>query len=220
MRFQIGGLEKCSLSDCPGKMSAVVFTVGCNWNCWYCHNRRLNDGELHVDTDKVLSYLRSRRDMLDAVVVTGGEPTVQEDLEAFLRELRSMDYFIKLDTNGSSPDVIQRIWEQRLADYFAVDMKCPPSMHVETTGTGLEDTLRTISYLRDTEAPFEVRTTMIPVIGAAELQHMAELVGPVPLYALQLYRPIDGSLPPRTAEDLKVLARALKSVQPMITVRA
>lgn len=220
MRFQIGGFEKCSLSDWPGKMSAVVFTAGCNWNCWYCHNKRLNEGELHINTEEVLSYLRARRDMLDAVVVTGGEPTIQEDLEAFLRELRSMGYFIKLDTNGSSSDVVRRIVQNDLADYFAVDLKGPPELHEAITGASFGNTRRTIAYLQNQNINFEVRTTMIPAIGQLELQRMITLICPVPMYALQLYIPTDGSAPPRGKEELKEMARAVQGRQPIITVRA
>lgn len=218
--LRIGGIEKCSLSDCPGMVSAVVFTAGCSWNCWYCHNRAVICGSAVVEEEEVLSFLAKRRGLLDAVVVSGGEPTLQEDLHGFLRAVRAMGFFVKLDTNGSRPDAVQQILDEGLAEYIAVDFKAPMRLYMQTTGHSGEAVPETLCRIRKARIPFEVRTTMIPAIREAELREMMEEAGPVPRWALQLYLPPDGSAPPRSAAELRGLAEVLRDAGPEMLVRA
>src|SRR5512137_1755764 len=116
----IGGLQKLSLSDFPGKVSAIVFTRGCNFRCPYCHNPELVDPCQYgpeIPEAEVWAFLEKRRNKLEALIVTGGEPTLQKDLSLFLKRAKEMGYLTKVDTNGSHPDVLERLIHGKLIDY-------------------------------------------------------------------------------------------------------
>ncbi|MEN6445142.1 MAG: anaerobic ribonucleoside-triphosphate reductase activating protein, partial [Candidatus Cloacimonas sp.] len=139
--MKIGGLQKFSLLDYPGELSAIIFTQGCNFRCPYCHNPELVDPIRYsplLNTERVLRFLYKRHKKLSAVVITGGEPTLQEDLIPFLKLIKAMRYKIKLDTNGSRPEVLQEIIEQNLVDYFAMDIKAPIELYKIITRADLE----------------------------------------------------------------------------------
>ncbi len=123
-----GGIVKSSLIDYPGKIATVLFTPGCNYDCFYCHNRALiEDIEETVDQKQLADFLEKRRGLIDAIVVTGGEPTLHYDLIPFLLKVKSMGFFTKLDSNGSNPNVIRDIVRANAVDYFAIDYKAPAS---------------------------------------------------------------------------------------------
>jgi pyruvate formate lyase activating enzyme len=129
--MNIGGLLKNSMIDYPGKLSCGIFLSGCNFDCPYCHNPDLipKAGQQvmnEVDMEELLAFLEQRRGKLDGVVIGGGEPTLQEGLFCFIRRLRRLGFAIKLDTNGSRPDVLEIVLKEGLADYIAMDIKAPP----------------------------------------------------------------------------------------------
>ncbi len=124
----IGGLQKCSLVDYPGKVSAVVFTQGCNFRCPYCHNPALvypSEYTTPIPEDEVLFFLQKRRFLLDGVVISGGEALLQEDLIGFLKHIKALGYPVKLDTNGSRPDELNKAIREKCIDYVAMDIKAP-----------------------------------------------------------------------------------------------
>lgn len=126
--MKIGGFEKQSLIDWDGKLSAVIFTKGCNMRCFYCHNKNLSfceflDNLTDINEIEILNYLSRRRNFLDAVVITGGEATMQTDIIVFLRKIKEIGYPIKIDTNGTNPYVLKKILEERLVDFVAMDIK-------------------------------------------------------------------------------------------------
>ncbi len=122
--MRIGGLQKTTLLDFPGKVSALVFTVGCNFHCPYCHNPDLvKNGQENFTAEDVLSFLTKRRHALEGLVISGGEPTQQEDLLSFCDAVKNLGYAIKLDTNGSRPDILQNLLNAGLVDYVAMDIK-------------------------------------------------------------------------------------------------
>ena len=127
MNIQIGGLAKYSLVDYPGKVAAVVFTQGCNFRCPYCHNQGLLKSKVSssrlLDQGLVLEFLYKRQKQLDGVVITGGEPTLQPDLVDFIDTIKSLGYLVKLDTNGSRPEVLREVIAEGLVDYIAMDIK-------------------------------------------------------------------------------------------------
>lgn len=217
--LRIGGLEKYSLSDYPGMVSAVVFVTGCNLSCWYCHNKQLLDMDTTYDTHEVLAFLDKRRDVLDGVVVTGGEPTLQEGLTDFLQALREMEYYIKLDTNGMRPDVVRDVIDRHLADYVAVDYKAPLRLYEYITGHNGLPVLQTIELFKALSVPFEVRTTMIPVIGEYELREMRAELNSVPLWFLQVYRSLNGG-GTRSVSELELLADTIRTNSQKVFVRA
>jgi pyruvate formate lyase activating enzyme len=224
----IAGAVKSSLADFPGSISCVLFTPGCNFDCFYCHNRQLIDGtHREIDTVTVLDFLRKRVGQLDGVVLTGGEPTLQPDLLSFVQTIKAMGYKVKLDTNGSSPGVIANILKERLCDYYAVDYKAPAARCQEICrgAAAADDVRQTIRLLLEHEANFEVRTTVIPQLGQEDLIQMASEIPVVPAYVLnryrrpEKYRDNDHNLiktEPYTQEQISAFTDILRCWQPNI----
>lgn len=126
--MEIGGLQKFSLIDYPGKISAVIFTRGCNFRCPYCHNPELVIPAFFTQgyaVDDIFAFFRSRREKLDGIVITGGEPTVQKDLIEFMSKVKALGFFLKLDTNGSNPGILKKVISLGLVDFVAMDIKAP-----------------------------------------------------------------------------------------------
>lgn len=188
----IAGLEKNSFVDFPGHMAAVVFTPGCNYDCFYCHNRILIQGNApEIPEDEVMAFLMKRAGLLEGVVITGGEPTLQQDLADFAHRVRAFGYKVKLDTNGSHPEVVQSLLEKGLIDYVAMDYKAPFERYRELCGSGAdpEPVRETLSLLRSAKTPYELRTTFVPQLSIPDIAAMTASTAPIPLYALQAYRP-------------------------------
>jgi pyruvate formate lyase activating enzyme len=162
--MKIGGLQKFSLIDYPGKTAAVVFTQGCNFRCPYCHNPELVYPEQFgalLDNEEVLAFLGSRAGQLDGVVISGGEPTLQDSLPEFLRRVKALGYSAKLDTNGSRPDVIKTLLSEKLLDCVAMDIKAPPLKYAAASGCQnvLPAVLESISLLKSAVIERYFRTT-------------------------------------------------------------
>lgn len=187
----ISGIIKSSLVDYPGQVACVLFVPGCNYNCFYCHNRSLIDGTHEtLSLDSIRDFLIKRSKVLDGVVITGGEPTIYADLIPSIRLIKNLGYKVKLDTNGSSPNVIQQLLEQNLCDYYAVDYKAPSGRYQEICGKQADPgaVLETIRLLASHHAAFEVRTTVIPQLSELDLSNMAKELPKVPRYSLNRYR--------------------------------
>ena len=165
--MHICGLQKLSMVDYPGKLAATVFTGGCNLRCPFCHNaplvlRPLETPKLSVA--EVLAFLRSRKGLLDGVVLSGGEPLLQSDTVDFLQEAKALGFAVKLDTNGCYPDVLAAILEQGLADYVAMDIKNRPEKYAETVGVpdfDITPVQESIHLLRSSGIDYEFRTTIV-----------------------------------------------------------
>jgi pyruvate formate lyase activating enzyme len=162
--MKIGGFQKFSLLEFPGQLAAIVFTQGCNFRCPYCHNPELVDPEKYskqLPTQRVLDFLRHRKGKLGAVVITGGEPTFQADLVDFVRDLKELGYMIKMDTNGSYPDVVASLAEQKLVDYWAMDIKAPEALYPVVTKCNIpmQNIKQSMQILRDSGQGYEFRTT-------------------------------------------------------------
>ncbi len=181
--MRIGGFQKVSLIDYPGKVSAVVFTQGCNFRCSFCHNTELvipSCFQAPLSQEEIASFLLTRVGKLQGVVVTGGEPTIQEGLEEFLSRLRTMGFSIKLDTNGTRPDVIRALLQKKLLDFVAMDVKGPLNRYGELTGVrvNVERVLESIELIKRSGIEFQFRTTLVkPLITPEEILSTAELVG-------------------------------------------
>lgn len=189
--MNIRGINKTSLIDYPGKISAVLFTGGCNLRCGYCHNPDMarNDGQLESHTnEEVLRFLRKRRALLEGVTITGGEPTLQEGLRDFIRSVRDLGLLVKLDTNGFRPGVVGGLLDEGLLDYAAVDIKTSPGKYPELTKTAVDFTTvaETVGLLRRSGIPFELRSTCVPgYITLEDLREIRDALGPVERYYLQ-----------------------------------
>lgn len=191
----IGGLQRISLIDYPGKISAVVFLRGCNFRCGYCHNPELVLPKRYppaVTEDSIFSFLRRRRDKLDAVVVTGGEPTVQPRLTDFLRKIKRLGLLLKLDTNGSNPKVIKEIIDQNLADYFAMDIKGSLEKYRRIVGypVSLSDVRQSVQFIMNSEIDYEFRTTVVrSQLSLEDFLQIGKLIVGARLYILQKFVP-------------------------------
>ena len=189
--MRIGGLQKSSTLDFPGQLACVIFTRGCNLNCFYCHNRELlNPNGDGLDEEALFSFLKKRQGFLDGVVISGGEPTLQPALTEFMGKIQALGYRIKLDTNGQRPEVITALLEKNLLDYVAVDWKSPEEEFQSVCGTkdGLGRTRETLSLLADSDVPYEARTTLYPGLTVEKLTGLAKALPPVPLWRLNFYR--------------------------------
>ncbi|MBN2504904.1 MAG: anaerobic ribonucleoside-triphosphate reductase activating protein [Bacilli bacterium] len=224
------GIVKTSLVDYPGKIATVLFTPGCNYNCFYCHNRSLiEDIEYIVPNDEIESFLEKRRGLIDGVVITGGEPTLHNDLLPYFLKLKALGYKTKLDTNGSNPEVVSKLLDANAVDYFAVDYKAPKTRYQEICrgDSDPELVLRSIQLLLEQKADFEVRTTVIPQLSLEDLIVMAEELPQVPRYVLNPYqKPIDFleadselvEAPAYPEKEIASFAETLKLYQPNVVL--
>lgn len=166
--MDIKGWVRTSLIDYPEHIASIIFTGGCNYRCPMCHNADLvlHPEEVeNISDQNVLSFLHKRTGLIDGLVVSGGEPTLQKDLIPFLIKVKKLGVQIKLDTNGSRPDVVAKVLEQELADYIAVDIKAPPEKYPLLTGVSHVDLSAVIESLKVIFAhrlPYELRTTVVP----------------------------------------------------------
>lgn len=164
--MKIYNIVKCSFVDYPGKIAAVIFTRGCNFNCSeWCHNKHIIpfDGPCNTTEEEVLSFLKTREGKLQGVVITGGEPTIQPDLIDFLKKVRALNSFsIKLDTNGYRPDVLKRVLDLHLVDFVAMDIKAPKDKyHLLTKVPYSESKIGTsIDLIKKSGLPHQFRTTV------------------------------------------------------------
>jgi len=164
---KIMGLQKLTLLDYPGKMACTVFTGGCNFRCPFCHNASLVVGDMSnqdITEDEFFAFLDKRVNILDGVCITGGEPTLQKDLEEFIRKIKSKGFLVKLDTNGYRPDVLKRLVNEKLIDYVAMDIKNSPKMYAATVGIqDIDMSLinESMEFLKKGNVDYEFRTTIV-----------------------------------------------------------
>jgi pyruvate formate lyase activating enzyme len=189
--MRIGGIQKNSLIDYPQKISCVVFASGCNFDCPYCHNPDMARPSADVplmDVEEILSFLNKRKSFLDGVVVSGGEPTCQKETVDFCRRVKSMGYPVKLDTNGSSPHVIQELINRQLVDYVAMDVKTDPDRYAPViTKTIDPDVIRSsIRIILNSGIAHEFRTTCVkPVVDETVIRAISRLIRGADLFVLQ-----------------------------------
>lgn len=162
----ISGLQKMTLLDFPGKVACTVFLKGCNYRCPFCHNSELFLGkpETLMDQESFLKFLRSRKGLLDGVCVSGGEPTLHPGLPELLRKIKELGYAIKLDTNGSRPEVLKALAQEGLLDHVAMDVKNSPSHYAQTAGVehlDLEKLEESLRFLISGDLSYELRTTLV-----------------------------------------------------------
>lgn len=171
--MKLCGLQKTTLLDYPGKVAATIFTGGCNFRCPFCHNSELLEGNIPAQytDEEVLDFLNKRKNILEGVCITGGEPTLQPDLENFIRKIRALGLSVKLDTNGCYPEVLKHLCEKGLLDFVAMDIKAGRSRYGNAVGISSPDINRideSIAFLLHGSIPFEFRTTVVKGIHTEE----------------------------------------------------
>ena len=193
--MKIGALQKFSLIDYPGKVCAIIFTVGCNFRCGYCHNPELVDPKQFpkpMPAEKIISFLQKRKGKLEAITITGGEPTLQPDLLSFLEQVKRHGYLVKLDTNGTNPNMLQQTIKDKLVDYIAMDIKGPLDRYREIVNItpNINAIEESISLIMNSGIEYEFRTTITkPQIRTKDIIEIGKLIKGAKLFALQKFIP-------------------------------
>ncbi len=192
----IGGLEKLSLIDFPGKIAAVVFTKSCNFRCHFCYNPMLvlddkeEDSSLILEEDLLL-FLKSRIGKLEAVVISGGEPTLYLDLKEFIIKIKKLGFKVKLDTNGTNPKILGELIDEKLIDYIAMDIKAPLDKYSQVVGVSIdkEKIKRSIDLIMEDKVDYEFRTTIVPGLHDKEdILQMAKEIARAKKWFLQKFK--------------------------------
>lgn len=169
-----GGLQKLTLIDYPGKVAATIFTVGCNFLCPFCHNPELVSPkkikeQTKISEQEILDFLAKRQGLLEAVCITGGEPTLFPDLPEFIKKIKNMGFLVKLDSNGSNPRMLEDLLAEGLVDFIAMDIKAPLEKYKKVAGERIKlaDIQRSTELVR--QAPdYEFRTTVLPALHSSK----------------------------------------------------
>ncbi len=193
--MNIGGFQKCSLIEYPGKICAVIFTQGCNYRCDYCHNPELVDTRLFENPileKEIFSFLEKRKGKLEAVEITGGEPTLQSNLLDVLRKIKAMGYLLKLNSNGSNPEVIKKAIDLKLIDYLAMDIKAPFEKYVQVVkaNVDLEKVKESIRLIMSSKLNYEFCTTVLrSQLSKDDIIEIGKIIKGAKLYILQKFIP-------------------------------
>ncbi len=195
----IGGIQTLTLLDFPEKVACIIFTAGCNFRCGFCHNPQFVDPEEiknlqgnFIPEDKFFSFLKSRGKFLDGVVISGGEPTIQPDLIDFVEKIKKCGLLVKLDTNGTNPDIVEKMLKKNLLDYVAMDIKNSPENYNEICDTqvNIEKITKTKNLLLNSKIPYEFRTTVLREFhNKDEITKIADFIKGAQKYTIQNFRP-------------------------------
>lgn len=225
------GLQKLTLLDYPGKTAATVFTPGCNFRCPFCHNADLvfsdwDDPVFLMGREEVMQFLSKRRNLLDGVCITGGEPLLHDEIFSLVEDLHGLGFCVKLDTNGSFPDKLEKLLSTRQVDYVAMDVKNSRDKYELSAGKTLdmEAIDRSIRLLLDSDIPYEFRTTVVKELHTkADMLSIADWISGARYYALQKFvdsgNLIKDGLHAVPDDDMKEWKRMLEDKLPNVGLR-
>lgn len=222
--MQIHGLNKTTLLDYPEHVAATIFLGKCNFRCPFCQNGDLvlqPESQPVIEKEEILSFLRKRRGILTGVCITGGEPTLEEGLEKFIREIKEIGYLVKLDTNGYRPKVLHRLLEEKLLDYVAMDIKNSPQRYAKTTGMmqiDIERIRESIGCIMNSGIAYEFRTTVVKELhGKTELNAIGREIAGAKAYFLQGYQDSERVIVPGFhSYERKEMEQLLEYVRPYV----
>jgi len=224
--MKFSGIQKTSLIDFPNRIASVLYTPGCNLRCPYCHNWRIvvDPQPPFLQEETALKILESRKKYVDAVVVTGGEPTMHKELPKFLKKLKDRGFLVKLDTNGFYPQVLEECLPY--VDYVALDVKTSLDKYGRLGAKDIAPLLRTVEMLKTGKVPYEFRMTVVPGFADAEdIPRISELAKGAKTFAFQQFVPADALdkdfrvLKPRSRENIVGFADAMKSFVDNVVLR-
>ena len=217
--MKIAGVQKTTLIDYPDQIASIIFTQGCNFSCPYCHNSNLiplkNKDSSYYSVENILDFLNSQKEFIDGVVITGGEPTLQQGLKEFIEKIKAKGLKVKLDTNGSTPKLIKELIDKKLVDYIAMDVKSSFASNREIIGKDGFETVITdsIKLIKNSTINYEFRTTVVPTLhDKKEIEEIAKLVEGANCHYLQNFKAkntLDSKLmdingfPPAKLEEFK-----------------
>ena len=195
--MDIGGLQKTTLIDYPGRVAATVFLTGCNFRCPFCYSSELVLPEkikLHprISEKEIFKFLNERKGMIEGIVVCGGEPTINPDLPEFCKKIKEMGYLVKLDTNGSNPEMLKKLMDENLIDYVAMDIKASKEKYIKTVRIEFDVAKieESIKILKEGKIGHEFRITVVPGIHSKEdIIEIAKWLAPANKFYLQNFRP-------------------------------
>jgi len=220
--MKIGGFQKTSLLDYPDRISAIVWTSGCNFRCPFCYNKNLALGTAELfPQDEILSFLSKRKALLEGVVISGGEPLLHDDLIDFIKRIKDLRLLVKIDTNGAFPERLSELLEQQLVDYVAMDVKAPKKKYPELTGVDIDlSNIEASIDLLKTKAPaYEFKTTFIPgLLTKEDIIEIAQWLKGADTYFLQQFKIKTPLLSPTLETNIpyrrEYLFETLKEIQP------
>lgn len=226
----INGFQKLTILDYPGKVACIVFTPGCNFRCPFCHNAALVthiDKDTYIDEEEVLSYLKKRQGILDGVVITGGEPLLQDGIEEFIGKIKDLGYAIKLDTNGSFPEKLISLVEKGLVDYVAMDIKNSKAKYMVTIGVNNIDMAsieKSVDFLLQNKVDYEFRTTIVDGFHTVDdIQDIVVWIKGAHKYFLQNFVDsgdlIEAGLSPVSVDMLKEMKKKATEFVPCVEIR-
>jgi len=208
----IGGLQKLTLVDYPGKVAATVFLIGCNFRCPNCQNPELinwNNNQPEISEKEFFDFLDSKIGLIDGICITGGEPTIHEDLIDFIKKIKAKGFLVKLDTNGSNPEMLKKLIDAKLLDFIAMDIKAPIGAKVqsydEATGvsTDIEKIKKSVELIKNSGIDYEFRTTIVPgLVEKEDIEQIGIWLRGTKKFALQQF------------QNKKVLDKRFEQIQP------
>jgi pyruvate formate lyase activating enzyme len=217
----IKGLQKQTLIDYPDKLACTIFIFGCNFRCGFCHNPELvvDDGREEISKEEILQFLQERKGFLDAVCITGGEPTLNKELPEFIRKIKEMGYLVKLDTNGTNPEMLEELIENNLIDYIAMDIKAPLEKYDVVTNSKVDkENIKKSVELILKFPNYEFRTTVVPgLFNKEDAKKIGEWLKGSKKFYIQQFRGIKTldknfiDKKPFSKEELKFFCDILKS---------
>lgn len=228
--MKICGFNKTTLLDYPGKVACTIFFGSCNFRCPFCHNGSLvlhADRQPEIPQDEILAFLKKRQGILDGVCITGGEPTLTEELPDFMKKIKDLGYSIKLDTNGSRPHVVKKLVQAGLADKVAMDIKACPDHYKALTGLrypDMDSICETVSFLLEGNVDYEFRTTVVRELHTEkDFTEIGKWLAGAKEYYLQAYRDSEEVLQPGfhsySYEELKYFQSILLRSIPLVEIR-
>jgi len=208
--MKIGGLQKLTLVDYPGKVAATVFLIGCNFKCGFCQNPELVDAKRiktqpEIGEKEFFWFLDSEQDLIDGICITGGEPTTSPGLTDFIKKIKAKGFLVKLDTNGSNPEVLSKLFDEKLIDFIAMDIKTSLDKYEKAIGVkiDLEKIKESVKIIKNSGIDYEFRTTVVPeLVKKEDIEKIGEWLRDSKKFALQQF------------QNKKVLDKEFEKIQP------
>jgi len=217
----IGGLQKTSLLDYPNILSAIIWTTGCNFRCPFCYNKQLVFGKTQIIPEKtILLFLEKRKDVLEGLSISGGEPLLQEDIVDFIEKVKKLNYLIKIDTNGAFPEKLKELIDKKLVDYVSMDVKAPKEKYEQLVGvkTDISKIEQSIELIKNEAPDYEFKTTAVPsMLNKKDIVEIAKWLGVSKQFYLQQFKSdsplvsskLNGAIP-HTKEKLNEMLHEIK----------
>jgi len=194
--MKIGGLQKLTLVDYPNKIAATVFLTGCNFKCGFCHNSGLVDvkevkNQPEIKESEFFDFLKSKQGLIDGICITGGEPTINSDLQSFIQRIKKLNFSIKLDTNGNNPETLQELIKHKLLDFIAMDIKTSQEKYEKAVGTkiNIDNIKKSVEIIKKSGIDYEFRTTVVPgIVDREDVEKIGKWLKGTKKFVLQQFR--------------------------------